>query len=596
MDVQETEEDKDVETGFHTLTPKQAIAVAELKSRIFPTTGQNMQWLQAEKGVGKTHVAAQLVKELYEEKGIRPLIICLPGLFEHWKRFMRGVGVPVWDMVSWHSLAGRISKKGGTPVGKINHPYLVREADAMGPFSATEEFMNICRKGCILVFDESQKIKNSSAAMHWAAHALVAAAISEVPDKCCGLQISAGILSKDTSYECLYRMLNLCGHHKLIHKHDQRFGHRWANFGLGQIYKYACVFDKDKTQEIFARKLGVGAEYTDLDLRYRITDKKQIPDILKWLWEELMINHWAVSVDSIVFEHTVVRRNAFYILPKEEAEECVAAIQGLKRANIIDKDGVNAAAARGNMALVQAAMMKLAHSKVGLLIRETKKILRANPTAKVMLGIPFKADQDYVAQELKIYSPLILNGDVPHNQTVEFIGPNGEKAKGNHRDEIVAKFNTPSVQHRLLICTPEVGGVGLSMHDFVEPNEEQMKALPMFKTSEEALFSRTLLAISGYNFDAMDQLFGRITRHGMRSPATIIAVYAKNAPLESVLVNTMIKSGIAKGSLLDKSRIFPNEYTVWIEAECLDDAPLRDMLEKMRAMSSDELKANKKNM
>jgi hypothetical protein len=104
------------------------------------------------------------------------------------------------------------------------------------------------------------------------------------------------------------------------------------------------------------------------------------------------------------------------------------------------------------------------------------------------------------------------------------------------------------------------------------------------------------LAISGYNFDAMDQLFGRITRHGMRSPATIIAVYAKNAPLESVLVNTMIKSGIAKGSLLDKSRIFPNEYTVWIEAECLDDAPLRDMLEKMRAMSSDELKANKKNM
>jgi hypothetical protein len=82
----------------------------------------------------------------------------------------------------------------------------------------------------------------------------------------------------------------------------------------------------------------------------------------------------------------------------------------------------------------------------------------------------------------------------------------------------------------------------------------------------------------------------------MRSPATIIAVYAKNAPLESVLVNTMIKSGVAKGSLLDKTRIFPNEYEIWIEAETEEDAPLREMLEKMKAMSADQLKANKKNM
>jgi hypothetical protein len=291
-----------------------------------------------------------------------------------------------------------------------------------------------------------------------------------------------------------------------------------------------------------------------------------------------------------------VRRNAFYILPKEEAEECVAAIQGLKRANIIDKDGVNAAAARGNMALVQAAMMKLAHSKVGILIRESKKILRADPAAKVMLGIPFKVDQAYVEQELKIYNPLVLNGDVKHSEKITFKGPTGVMVEGNHRDEIVAKFNTPSVKHRLLIVTPEVGGVGLSMHDFVDPDEVQMKSLPMFKTPETALFSRYLLAISGYNFDAMDQLFGRITRHGMRSPATIIAVYAKNAPLESVLVNTMIKSGVAKGSLLDKTRIFPNEYEIWIEAETEEDAPLREMLEKMKAMSADQLKANKKNM
>uniref|UniRef100_A0A6C0CGU2 Helicase ATP-binding domain-containing protein n=1 Tax=viral metagenome TaxID=1070528 RepID=A0A6C0CGU2_9ZZZZ len=579
---------------FHKLTPEQADAVREYMKRVFPPSGQNFQWLQAEKGVGKTHVASEIAKKLYEEYGIRPLIICLPGLFEHWKRFMDGLGIPVWDMISWHSLAGRISKKGGVPVGKINHKYLVREAEAMGPFHVTEEFINICRQGCFLIFDESQKIKNTTAAMHWAAHALVASAIAEVPDKCCGLQVSAGILSKDTSYECLYRMLNLCGHHTDMYKYDQRFGYRWVDYGLGTAYNYACLMDANKTNEIFSRKLGCSMEFRDLNLRYRIQDKKQIPDILKWLWEELMINHWAISVDSIVFQHEVVRRNAFYILPAEEAEICIAAILGLKRANIIDKDGVNAQAARGNMALIQSAMMKLAHSKIGILIRKTKELLRANPTAKVMLGIPFKADQEYVAEELKIYSPLILNGDVPHNETITFVGPTGDKVTGNHRDEIVAKFNTPSVKHRLLICTPEVGGVGLSMHDHVEPNEEQMKALPMFKTPEEALFPRFLLAISGYNFDAMDQLFGRITRHGMRSPATVIAVYAKNAPLESVLVNTMIKSGVAKGSLLDKTRIFPNEYNIWIENETEDDAPLREMLEKMRAMSAEQLKLAKK--
>ena len=80
----------------------------------------------------------------------------------------------------------------------------------------------------------------------------------------------------------------------------------------------------------------------------------------------------------------------------------------------------------------------------------------------------------------------------------------------------------------------------------------------------------------------------------MRSDVRLTVFYASNVPVESILVNTMMKSQVAKGSISAKNRQFPNEFDIYIENETAAHANLRALLTKMKTMSSEELKgANK---
>jgi hypothetical protein len=369
-----------------------------------------------------------------------------------------------------------------------------------------------------------------------------------------------------------------------MYKPDQRKGYlNWYDYGFGEVYKIAAKFDPIKAREVFSRKRGAGSG-KDLNAIYRFS-ASDIPEVSRSLWEEILINHYSVSVEGSQYTYPdgtpipIIRQNCFFEMSTEEAALVASAVSKLKRAHLIREDGgIDAQKVRGNMALVQACMMALARSKTPAVLRATLKFLQQEPTSKIVLGITFEADQKWLAEHLMLYNPLVLNGKVP---------------MGKSRDDIIDKFNAPNLKHRVIIVTPEVGGVGISLHDHIEPTAEDMKGLPMFKTPQQAIFPRYTLAVPTFVFDAMDQLFGRTIRHGMRSHTTIIAVYVKNAPIESVLVNTMIKSGVAKGSLQDKNRVFPNEFDVFIENETEEDRPLRAMLEKMQSMEIGELKKAK---
>lgn len=574
-----------------TLTDNQEKGVTEILRR-FNTMYQRAQWLQADKGVGKTYMGTEAARRLYETYGMEVVIICRPSLETMWRKFMKKAGVPIVKLITWNSLIGRRGKiVSGKNTDKeirdpavVKHGFLTRDNGETGPFHPTQEWLNLCHKGVLILCDESQAAKNNTSATHWATAALITSAMAVEESKALVLHLSAGIVSKEASYECLFRILNLTEGYDEMYKQDNRRGIcDWRNHGLGGAFDRACRFDKIKTHSIFSQKRG-SAPGRDLNIIYRLSSS-DIPEILRKLWEEVLIHHYSVNVEGLTHTYAdgtvipIVRRNSFFEMTQEEAAQVTAAIRKLRNAHLVRDDGaVDVQGVRRNMAMVQSCMMALAHSKVPAVLRAALKLLQEQPTCKVILGITFEADQKWLVEHLELYHPLVLNGKVPIGAT---------------RDEIVDKFNAPNLKNRVIIVTPEVGGVGISLHDHLEPTFEDMKQLPMFKTPQEALFPRYTLAVPTFVFDAMDQLFGRTDRHGMRSPTTVIVVYVKNAPLESVLVNTMIKSNVAKGSLQDKKRIFPNEFDVWIENETEADAPLREMLEKMQSMGTEELKKAK---
>ena len=136
-------------------------------------------------------------------------------------------------------------------------------------------------------------------------------------------------------------------------------------------------------------------------------------------------------------------------------------------------------------------------------------------------------------RKLAFYSPLLLNGDV---------------TKANDRKEILQKFNAPDLKHRVLIISPQVGGIGVSLDD------------------KDGRFPRRMHIVPSHNFLDMYQSAGRLYRRGMKSDSWVDFVYANNASLEQVLVSTLAKSVIADLVLKPGSgRTFPGAYDINIE-------------------------------
>lgn len=589
MESQPDKDDKE-EGGLY---PYQVEAFDELVKR-FQDPLYAVQLLPAITGWGKTFLAVALAAYLWKEYKMKTGVVCPATLRLMWADMLKKAGVPYIYLMSYDEIRGQrgkvISGEGDDAVRaepKVKHPWLVRENGKTGPYFATEKFRSACFDGLFMIFDEVQATKNDSA-QHWACFELISSALcfESVPvdaNKPNGemkhpmvrvLHLSAASYAEDLCRKNFFRIMGLVTERTMFQQNPGTGQLEWKQHGLGTCYERGLIIDQNMTKRIFARNVISAAG---------------LPRLLEDLWDNLFIKFYSVPVVDPVYKDKFgkvipyIRQNGFYTLNDEAAAECAAAIARLKRAHIIQEDGgVNVQNANSQMALIQSALMALAHAKTPDILRVALEDLRTRPACKLILCIPFRQDQDWLAENLAIYHPLVLHGDVPFSE----------------RPKIMAAFNAPNLKHRVIIMTPQVGGVGCSLHDHVEPSDEDMKSLQaLFKHKDEALFKRRTYLIPTFHFLAMFQAAGRSYRGGLRSEVFICFFYGSNAPLESVLVNTMIKSGVASGIAgPGTGRIFPNQYDFFIENETDAHKPLREMLTKIQKMSRQEIKDGKKRM
>ena len=587
MEKQVETEDRE-EGGLY---PYQVEAYDELIKR-YRNPLYAVQLLPAMTGWGKTYLSKELAKYMWKEFKMKVFLVCPATLRLMWKKFLEDEGIPYVALMSYDEIRGTrgkvISGEGDDEVrlpAKMKHPWLVRENGKTGPFFATEKFRVECFKGLFMIFDEVQATKNDSA-QHWACFELISSALcfesqpadpknpkSEmVHPKVRVLHLSAATYAEDLCRKNFFRIMGLVTDRVMFQQNPGTGLLEWKQHGLGSCYEKGMMIDGQLTKRIFARNVISASGLTKL---------------LEDLWDNLFQKQYSVPVVDPVYKDKFgqpipyIRQNGFYRLNDESAAECAAAIARLKRAHVVDdQGGVNVQNANAQMALIQSALMGLAHAKTPDILRVTLEDLRTRKSCKVILCIPFREDQKWLAEQLMIYNPLMLHGEVPFSDRVG----------------IVNAFNAPNLKHRVLIMTPQCGGVGISIHDHIAPNAEDMKSLSaVFSQGEDALFPRRLYLVPTFHFLAMFQAAGRIYRGGVRSECFVCFFYGSNAPLESVLVNTMIKSGVAGGiASAGTGRIFPNQYDFFIENETLEHKPLRDMLIKVQKMSREEIKANKR--
>lgn len=596
MEAKQESTDDNEDIGF-TLRDDQAAAVNFILAN-FDLDIPRPQWIAADRGWGKTFAGVYMAWYMWTKYGMKALLICPRGEVEStWVRMLERAGVPHYTPISWHMLAGNrgklIGKQGDKPIfaeAKLNHPWLVRDNEDTGPFYATVEFQDALRDdGIFLIADEFAAAKNSTSARSWALIELIQFGMACVGGKFRCLLLSALFAAEEKNYENLYRILNVVNGKKTmmtINKKTQV--NHWIDDGLGEIVKLARTINRIVTNHILdeTAKIVQTAPGQREDYKWRM-DAKRGHTCMRKIWEQVLLPLYQPYTADIQYQNEkgvpfkFIKRNGFFELPPEEADECQAAIHALKRANIIDKDNrVNAAKAKESFAIVQNALMALAHAKTPGLLREAIKTLKSNPTSKVILICPFLEDQNFLAANLKMYGAVLING----------------KIKFADRSANIALFNKPTLECRVIIITPEAGGIGVSLHDHIEPTSEQFRPFKgLFASPQECVFPRHMFAISNFNYLYMFQAYGRAYRANMRSDVFLTVFYAANASVESVLINTLMKSKVAKGTNLSKEREYPDEFEVYVEMEGPEADALKLFLENMRKATLDSMKAEKKN-
>jgi hypothetical protein len=236
---------------------------------------------------------------------------------------------------------------------------------------------------------------------------------------------------------------------------------------------------------------------------------------------------------------------------------------------------VNLQAAKRSIAQVQIALMRLIHAKTPELMRQAKATLKADPFKKLILIVPFLEDQEFLMNNLRMYGCVQING----------------KIKFAERSANIALFNEANIKCRVIIITPEAGGIGVSLHDHIEPSAEEFKPYAhLFKSPKDLVFPRRMMALSNFNYLYMFQSYGRAYRSGMRSDVELTVFYAANASVESVLINTMMKSKVAKGMNLAKEREYPDHFEVFVDPRYPEADTLREFLNRMRNLTLEEVK------
>lgn len=509
-----------------TLDRDQEEALCEILIRYFNketwklNTINSVQLLPADTGWGKTRVAvyaAMILKHLFK---METMIICPANIKYQWNEVMNQFNLNPVGIYSYEEIRGVKNRQ------ECRHPFLIRGQGKDGDiFYMTEAWKKLLEKGVFLIIDESQKLKNDSD-QHFACVELIYSLCQKEPATSKVLHLTASFIDKPGNWKNLMRCFGYTKRKEILeHRNNRKESHE--NYGIDEIKSVAYNLDREEARKIFR-------EYN--------LNSRNIPVILNLLWVRVFRKYVVIPISDPVYVHPETkipfkrsRYNAFYELDDEGRERADKAIRRLKQARVFGDDGyINFRVVNANFSLIQKSLMELCRAKLTTIVRLASEDLESHPTRKLVISIPFIDGQELVFEKLKIYNPLILNGNV----------------KMDERPEIIDKFNEPNTDCRVLIMTPQVGGTGVSLHD------------------THGGFPRRMRLVPTYDFGASFQSAGRTYRRKLMSDVEIFIIYAANASLESILLNSLIKSKICNDVMIPGSnRVFPGNYDIFIENE-----------------------------
>lgn len=480
-------------------------------------------------GSGKTYITSAIAAHY----GFDMIVIGPKSAEFTWTRVAKEFGVHV-TFYTFAAIRGVIDRKKRAvirfgPIQKtLAHGYLIRtdnrsEFSSETTFKPTAYYLDMIKKGVLLVVDECHHIKNTSDQSH-AVKALIqplskaGTLMPQTPSR--ALFLSATPFDKEDHSVNMCRAMGVI-HHRNLATCDE-FGVVQLQ-GLEELSKVCQTIHPDRTTQI--------VNSYDLNLRtYAKCAYQLYVDVLK--------TKIVTSLPPPVYDQPFDIKNGFFKMTENDREKLLEGINNLAKAVRYSKTRNEIGDFRNiSWDKVNSAMLEIERAKLHIFVRATSEYLEQVCGSKVVIFVQYRSSVEFLRNVLQPYGVEVFVGSMSTDE----------------RARAVNAFQNPDQKVRIMVCTVAAGKESISLHD---------------TTGKEP---RLTLTIANYSPTDIHQISGRTNRQGRKTPAMLRVVYGKDT-LENKILNALARKSTVIKSTLDKTTgiLLPGEYESWIEE---DDFP-----------------------
>lgn len=482
-------------------------------------------------GTGKTFIAAAVA--IYFKLPV--IVICPKAARKTWSDVLTTYGISQYDLpetggiITYDTLR---SRKGCQP----SHGLLVREDSKDGVrFYATTLFNEIVRNRVFLIFDESQKLKNTSD-QYKAAKALIQQFYVVGGNSRFAL-LSGSIIDKPEQAINILRMVGFIKSRNLYTKPGRG---QIRLDGVEDLHNWARYINKQATDNFI------------ITHPFKSTREGSVNYVFQLFIEVIRPGIMSIMPAGDTSGYVDIK-NGYYVLEKEDEEKYKVALVNLARAVKYNPHTETVIRDQKSMGAVTNALRSIQEAKMKAMVRKALEALNKEMynengqrlTPKVALFADYYSVIDFLLKQLAQYNPVEVTGRL-------------DEYTRNYNIELFQQHNANVC---LLIGNPLACGISINLHD------------------TSGLFPRIVYIMPGYRINDLHQTTGRFDRDGLIGIAYIRFFYGLSGSRETSILSAELNKGkILQTTHIEQGAKFPNQYEDDYEEQPQSISPIFEAL------------------
>jgi hypothetical protein len=475
----------------------------------------------SEMRTGKTYIAAAVALTLQ----LPTIVICPLMARKVWSDVFTTYGVPTYQLPGTGGImtydAFR-SKKGYQP----KHDLLVRDDSGDGTkFYPTARLARILNAGALVIFDECQKLKNTSD-QHKAVKALMRQFYAMGGTSRAAF-LSGTAMDKSDHVVNFLKMIGFITRRNLYSKINGEVQQE----GIQDLHQWGSRINPDATSEFIATHPFEANRRSATNYVFDFFEKIIKPGVIS-------------IMPGLNIEKNI--KNGYYVLQPEDEREYRSGISDLAGAVRYNPKSGTVLMTKESMGSVTLAQVRIQKAKMGAMARVAREILTkphyssdGRPVYyKVILAADYEDVWNGLEEKLAEFNPLKLVG---------------KSLTEKKRNENIDFFREPNLNHRVLIANPSVGALGIALHIEDEAFPCMVLMMPGYRVSQTHQFTYRI-----YGNEDIEYL----------APQEIRLFFGLCGAKE----NSILSACARKGEILqrihrEQGARFPNEYENEYEEE-----------------------------